>query len=174
MVTRRGKTEGTMNKTFRLDKSLVELLENEARIRNVTTNALVSDLIDKDLRKGYALRGINTVLVPALAMKLFTEGLSTDETIVEIAEKVSKDALGRTVPRKLGGSMSVEAILQAVKLLNECDESEQNGKKMLIISHYCGRNYSLFLGAFHKAVFASVGANVNYSISDDAVILQFD
>ena len=83
-------------------------------------------------------------------MRLLTEGLSPDEKIVEIAEKVSKDALGRTVPKQLSGSISVEAVLQAVRLLNDCDESEHDGRKIVIISHYCGRNYSLYLGAFHK------------------------
>ena len=41
MMAENRKTERRMNKTFKLDESIVKLLENESKIRDVSPNALV-------------------------------------------------------------------------------------------------------------------------------------
>ena len=79
MTMQSKKTEHTTIKSFRLEDSTISFLEQAARIRKISPNAIVKELIEKDLRKGNALRGLNTVVSTSYTMKLLTEGLSPDE-----------------------------------------------------------------------------------------------
>jgi len=160
-------------RSFRLENSNIELLEREAQARNVSSNAIVNELIGKGLRKERGMRGVKYTYLTAYTVRLLTERL-TPEEILEIADKAAKDQLHRNILWQQGGSHSARAILEAIKLYWECDESEIEGRKILIVELFCGRNFSFYFGETFKLNFASMGASVNYTYDDDATIFEFD
>ena len=173
MTVESKKPGGSSVRSFRIENSNIELLEREARARDVSPNAIVNELIEKDLRRARGLRGVKNMVITAYTLRLLTERIPP-EAIIEIAEKNAKDHLIRNIPRQQWGSMSAKSILETIKLDWECDETEIDGKKVIIVQLFCGRNFSFFFGETFKHTFASVGVNVKYTYDDDATVFEFD
>jgi len=163
----------TTNRTFRLESSASHLLEQEALDRNISANSVINELIQKDLMRERGFRAVRMIHVPALAIGLLTRDIP-EELVIEAAQKAASDALLKDVQVEVGGSMSSESVLKIIKLLYDCSESEYDGKGKVIVAHYAGRKWSLFLGTLWKSLFASSGKNANFSVDDNAVIFEFE
>ena len=81
------KAEETTNKTFRLEFPATHLLEQEMEDRNLSANAIVNELILKDLRRDRGLRASKPVCAASLIIRLLAEEIS-EEKVIEIGEKL--------------------------------------------------------------------------------------
>ena len=167
----------TRPKSFRIDEHACTLLEQPAKDRNLNTSDVINDLLLHELGEEEILKSRKTIRVNLLTLKLITEALS-EKKIIEIGEKLANDALLIGLPFEIAGETSPTSIQQTMKFLArhwsfEYSEVEHEGKKVVILAHYVGRNYSLLLGTYWKAFLSSVGTSVNLSIDNDAVLLRF-
>ena len=161
-----------------MDEFALDILEQDAKGRNVSANEVINDLILHELSQGTILKSRKMVRINLLTLKLLTEAL-TDEKIVEIGEEMANDALQKDLPFEVAGELSLAAVQKTMRFLSghwpfEYSEVEHEGKKVIILAHYVGRRYSLLLGTYWKARLQSVGAKVDYSFDNDAVIFRFE
>ena len=160
------------NKTFRLNAEASHLLEQEARDRNISVNAVVNRLILNNLKRDRALCAVKRIHVPSQSVRLVTEGLS-GEKMAEIGKELANDVVLRNLPIGVAGTMSGESVLETMKLLYEVHESGPDGRKLVFLVHYAGSKWSLLCGSFWKALFASAGTSVEFSTDDNAVAFKF-
>ena len=168
----------TTSKTFRLDRSEFDILAREARERNVSPNEVVNELIAQDLDREHFLRPMRMIKASSLMLKLITEAVP-DEKIIEIGERLADDTLQKNLPCEVVGELSQESILKTMKYFAgahsyEYTLTEHEGKKIVILAHYVGRSYSLLCATYWKALFATIGEKVSFSIDDSAVVLKFE
>ncbi len=104
-------------------------------------------------------------------MRAITEELS-DEKMAEIGKEMANDVLLKDLPIRVSGTMSPESILETIRLLYEVHESENDGRRIVFLVHYSGSKWSMLCGSFWKAIFASVGKNVDFSTDDNAVVFR--
>jgi hypothetical protein len=167
------KTARTTNKTFRLDKSAARLLEQESKERDLSANAIVNELILKNLRREREFRSMRTFPVSVQTLRILTEELS-DEKVVEIGKRLVNDELLKEFYFRIIGNMTPENILQAMKRNYETTEAEHGGKKVLILALYAGRKWSLLTGILWQTILASAGMEVKFSADENAVIFEYD
>jgi len=91
----------------------------------------------------------------------------------EIGKELANDIVLRDLPVTVSGTLTAESVLETMKLLYEVHESEFNGRKLIFVVHYAGSKWSLLCASFWKALFASAGTNVDFSIDDNAVAFKF-
>ena len=121
------------NKTFRLNIEAYHLLEQEARDRNLSANAVINNLILNNLKRDRALCAVKRIHVPSQSIRLVTEGLS-DERMSEIGRELANDMVLRDLPIGVSGTMSAESVLETMKLLYEFHESVPRWAK----TSFCG------------------------------------
>lgn len=163
--------EHTTNRTFRLLRSAALLLDKESREEGKSVNAIINQLIMKDLRADRADRQLNPVLLPSICVRELIENIP-DEKIVEVANDCAKDALMRYVLLEVDGVASAKSVFDTMRLYNDVTVTENDGKKIAILAHYAGVKYSLFSGTMYKTLFAQVGAKVEFSTDDNAVVFE--
>ena len=106
-------------------------------------------------------------------MRCLTEKLS-DADMIEIGEKLGNDYLIKDISVEATGTLSVEGIIETMKVLYESSESDHNGIRDIIIAHYAGAKFSLLLGTMWKRIIASAGGDVKFLTDDNAVIFEFN
>ena len=141
--------------TFRLDENVVNQLEDEARIRQISLNALTNQILHRFIEWGRYEQ--KTKMVP-VTMPILNELLRkmTREEIENIAKTVGKNTVEEItllVKKKVDVDSFVSWYLERLKscsVIVEGDDGESY--KTYILSHELGYNWSLL----HKTILESV------------------
>jgi len=165
-------SQTTANKTFRLSTSAIQLLEQEAHDKQESVNAVINELVLKNLKNERDLRGTTTFPVSIQTLRLLSEELS-DEKISEIANKLLNDGVQREFYHHVIGTMTPEGVLQAMKRHYHLSETETGGRRILILSLYCGKKWSLLTGLIWQALLASAGLDVKLSTDDNSAMFEY-
>ena len=140
--------------TFRLDENVVNRLEDEASIRQISLNALTNQVLLRFIEWGRYEQ--KTKMVP-VSMSILNEllGRITREEIENIAKTVGKNT-AEEITLFVKKSMNVESFvswyLERMKSCSVIAEDNDNETQMYILSHDLGYNWSLL----HKTILESV------------------
>jgi hypothetical protein len=173
-----GRSDETFSRAFRLNKTALDALHQEAKKGSVTINTIVNELVMKHIMVDRILEKYHPVTITSAVLKLFTEGLSEDR-IIEIAEETANDVFLKNFPAEATGDDSTAGILQTLKdfpLVGgeyEYSEDEYGGKKIVILVHDVGKNWSLFIATYWKNLLSQKGLDVKISATEKAAVLQF-
>jgi len=159
----------TVTKTFRLEKSAIDLLEQEAIDRGISTNSVLNDIILNNLKRERKLRPVKTAIVNTHMIRRLADSLAED-ALVKIAEGNSNNALIRRIASDEGGTLTVQSVLETMKLIEDVSISSEGQKKFVILGHFAGEKWSVVQATFWKSLFRAAGANVDYSCDENAVI----
>lgn len=161
----------TTNRTFRLLKSAADVLEQVSRDRSLSENAIINELIMKNLRVETVERQLKPVSLPAMTFRALFEKLPA-EKVIEVAKNDANDGLIRNVFIEADGVLSPKSILRAMKTHHDVSETHYDGKMKVVLAHYAGRNYSLLVGTMYQTLFALAGLKVEFSIDEDGVLFD--
>ncbi|HMK84205.1 MAG TPA: hypothetical protein VK503_10850 [Candidatus Bathyarchaeia archaeon] len=169
----RSKSPATTNRTFRLDAEAARLLEKESKERDISINAIVNELIVRDLRRDRDFRGVRIFPTSIQVLRLLTEEPS-DDKILEIANKLLNDSVHLELYRRMIGDFTLENVLAAMKRNYEFVETRHDHKRIIILALYAGRKWSLLNGAIWQGLFKLAGLEVEYSVDENSVKFEFE
>ena len=78
------------------------------------------------------------------------------------------------MPSELYGGGSYESVVRTMKVLHDVLETESNGKRVLVMSHFAGRKYSLLVGIMYETLFARYGARVKFVTNENHVTFTIE
>jgi hypothetical protein len=172
------RSEETLNRAFRLNKVALDVLHQEAKKRSVTVNTIVNELVMKYVMVDRIMKKYQPVIVASSTLKLFAETLSEDR-IIEIAEEAANDVLLKDFPADETGDESAAGVLQALKVFSlvtgeyDYSEEEYGEKKIVILAHDAGKNWSLFTAMYWKNLLSHKGVDVKISATEKVAVIQF-
>jgi len=143
--------------TFRLDENVVNQLEDEARIRQISLNVLTNQILHRFIEWGRYEQ--KTKMVP-VTMPILNELLSkmTREEIENIAKTVGKNTVEEItllVKKKVDVDSFVSWYLERMKSCSVIVEGDDDEiYKTYILSHELGYNWSLLHQTILQSVFS--------------------
>jgi hypothetical protein len=141
--------------TFRLDESIANKLDDEAKSRQVSLNALTNQILHRFVEWDRYEQKIRIVPVTTPVLMEFLNRMTREE-IENIAKTVGKNTVEEItllVKKRLDVDSFVSWYLERMKSCSVIEEDNDNEThKMYILSHELGYNWSLL----HKTILESV------------------
>ena len=162
--------------TFRLDENVVNQLEDEARIRQISLNALTNQILHRFIEWGRYEQ--KTKMVP-VTMPILNELLRkmTREEIENIAKTVGKNTVEEItliVKKSLNVESFVSWYLERMKSCSVIVEDNDNETQMYILSHDLGYNWSLLHKTILESVFSQrLNVPLETQISNGTIAFKF-
>ena len=169
----------TVNRAFRLDRAMLTALQEESRLRNMTVNAIINELVTRHVTVDLVIEKYHPVVIGSLILKLLCDAVP-EERVVEIAtESANQNILLGDFPEDISRDDSAEGILRALKTFcretHDYEYSEEvfGGKRSIIMVHDAGKNWSLFTATYWKNTLSRKGVNAKIFTTEKAAVLQF-
>ena len=162
--------------TFRLNENVVNQLEDEARIRQISLNALTNQILHRFIEWGRYEQ--KTKMVP-VTMPILNELLRkmTREEIENIAKTVGKNTVEEItliVKKSLNVESFVSWYLERMKSCSVIVEDNDNETQMYILSHDLGYNWSLLHKTILESVFSQrLNVPLETQISNGTIAFKF-
>lgn len=166
----------TVTRTFRLDKILTKMLEEEAAKEKITVNSLVSRMLwNYQKRCQYCLH-YNLMLVDPTVFKAMLENMS-DEAVEKLGSSlgpsVMKENLARLGMSPAEGSVEfivVEALGQWTKWY-DADVGQTSNGRVYYLHHILGKKWSIFLKNFFEQAMAQLlNLNLKIETTENSII----
>ena len=169
-------SEKVVARSFRISKRGYEGLEQISKERNVTINTIVREIVDQYVDYEYACSRLKICHVDMTLLKFLTDGIPK-EKLIEFAKTyahsieggMDMNRSGEPTFESLMNSMRIQCKYNSEKLVEMTHES----KKIAILIHEVGLNYSEFVANYYKALFEAVGVKTDYTADENAVVLKF-
>jgi hypothetical protein len=165
----------TRTKTFRLSEEAAWIIEHESKDRGLSENLIANELITNQLRRLRVERqlGLNTISLSDSIVRAILDNVS-DDVIIEIADQSSECTLLADAPLELYGSRSCESVISMMKLCHEVAETSNSGKRVLVMTHFGGKKYSLLVGKMYEGMFARTGTKVKLLLDENHVVFTVE
>ena len=100
------------------------------------------------------------------------------EKIIEFARTYARDTIEGGFVLKEHPNISKEDIMNEVKIYCKYNsirvvETSNNSKKIVILVHDVGLNFSLFNAIYYQTLFDAIGVKTEYSADENAIVLTF-
>lgn len=169
-------SERDVARSFRLSKRAFEGLELVAREKNTTVNSVLREIVDQYVDYEYTCTKMKVIHVDATFLRFLTDAVPK-EKLIEFAKTYANTIEGGTSLSEPSDG-SFESIMHALKIQCKYNseklvEMTHDSKKVAIIVHEVGLNFSLFIANYYKALFASIGVKVECTADENAAVLRF-
>ncbi|MDE1828784.1 MAG: hypothetical protein KGI25_00525 [Thaumarchaeota archaeon] len=165
----------TQSLTLRLPKSSVNKMKKIAARKNMTTNALASQIVDSFL--GWELNAAEAgwVVMPKPFLIGLLEKLDK-ETVVSVTSQLAKH-LAKDITHYMKGKHSLQEWLSIIRGRAErsgfhLTEHQQNHGIVIIMQHDMGENWSIYFKTFYENVFSDLGVKVEFDYTDKSIIIK--
>jgi predicted DNA-binding ribbon-helix-helix protein len=170
-------SEKVIARSFRLDKRAFEGLEHIAREKNVTVNSVVRDIVDQYVDYEYSCSKLKVIHVDATFLKFLTD-IVPREKLIEFAKSYANTIEGGLSMRE-SYDQTVESLINEMRIQSKYNseklvETTHESKRIVILVHEVGLNYSVFVANYYKALFELIGVKVDYTADENAVVLKFE
>ena len=161
--------------SFRIDTGLLDDLEQEANLKQISLNTLANQIF-REYIEWYASApksGYVTVR-KSLLVEMLNE--MTEEKILEYAKITAKDS--RDINYLFTGEYTLHSALKVIEHKIRISgyryrRELKNDIQTYVIQHDLGRKWSLYLGALFKSEFDEVGhRDAEFEISDNALVFR--
>ena len=166
----------TATSSFRLDKSSLEAIQDEAKKQNVSVNTLLNQLALTYANYDRPMKRFQMIKLPASTFRYILEGADR-ETIIRAGEAAGND-VPKTYILAKWGDITAENCLEYLRTMSihaklfEYSEVVHEGKLSVTLSHNFGANGSLFLKHYVQAIFAPLGKLPKFSPDENAVVFE--
>jgi hypothetical protein len=169
------RTESSRPASFRIDGGLMDALQHEADLKQISLNTLANQIF-KEYVEWYAgapKSGYVTVR-KSLIVQMLND--MSEEKILDYAKITSKDS--RDINLLLAGEYTIESVLKVIEHKVRISgyryrQETKNGVQSYIIQHDLGRKWSMYLGSLFKAEFEDVGQKgVEMEILDNILVFR--
>jgi hypothetical protein len=169
---RKRKTE---NRSFRLDATVLEGLEDEAARKKVSVNTLVSQLLANYVETDRHTRRIGDVNMNANVFKLLFNAVS-EKGLLEAAAWGGANVPKAYVLSKWG-TLTLDHLMSYIKenagSSGLYDYSETGAdKKSITLTHTLGMKWSEFLSIYMKLAFQTFGQKVECEYNEQAIAIR--
>ncbi|HJT83214.1 MAG TPA: hypothetical protein VJ697_01920 [Nitrososphaeraceae archaeon] len=164
-------------RSFRIEKDISNILDEESERMGISVNALVNIILKHYSEFSRFLSKIDLVVVNREILinlldltedqNLFKLGLDLGETIPKDIILFWKKELDRQNVFEY-----LEKIICRYGLLGTYDEINQKGDKIIVIRHRLGKKGSLFFHGYIKSIFNMIGLENNIEITDSSVKIK--
>jgi hypothetical protein len=168
----------TVNRAFRMKKSVLEALQQEAKERGISVNWIVDDCLAKHVFDYRVLRKFHPIIEEAGVIKLLCEAIP-EERIIKIGEEMANSVEGMDLSSSITRNDSAESCLEAIRIWAqqtgdyEYSEEIYGDKDVIILGDNLGKNWSLLEATYWKTVLKRKGLDVEVSATEDAAILRY-
>jgi hypothetical protein len=165
----------TENRSFRIDGSTLQGLEEEAARKKVSVNTLVNQLLADYIDVGRHRKRLGTVSLSVSAFEHILAAASDDD--ISQAGRVSGHSVPKAYALSKWGVESVPNVLSFIRenasVTSLYDYSESpSSPKTITLTHSFGRKWSLYLSGFFIAAFEDAGQKVTAEVSDQVIGLK--
>jgi hypothetical protein len=166
----------TTSATFRIDEYAYEIMQQDARMMKISVNTLVNQLLDLYVNSDRFMNEAGLVRITKPNFKQFLEVAPKDE-LAHIGESAGKN-LGKTAILAKRGTMSLATVLEYIQGFAhyggyaKYNETETNGKRVIVLVHDFGRAGSVYIGAYVKPLFEYVSSRPTIALSEDSVVIE--
>ena len=167
--------QDTRSLTLRLSKSSVDKLKKTATKKNMTTNSLVSQIVDSFLEWELNAAEAGWVVMPKPFLIELFENLD-QETVVNVISKISK-RMAKDITHYMKGKHDLQEWLSIIRSRAErsgfnLTEHQQNHSLVIIMQHEMGENWSIYFQTFYENVFADLGVKSEFDYTDKSLIIK--
>ncbi|HJU13234.1 MAG TPA: hypothetical protein VJ792_02120 [Candidatus Nitrosotalea sp.] len=168
--------EKTRSITFRLPEDLVEEIQTEAQLTDVSPNVLVHKILERYTR--WDSRAAKAGYVPVtkgLIHELFER--IPDKDIVEIAERVERKEF-QDITYLLRNEFNIESVFDIIEMRAKVSGQPfryavKGNLHSVVLQHDLGPKWSVYLVARYKAAFEDLGLT-NFKFHTTPNTIQFD
>ena len=159
----------TATSSFRLDKSTLEAIQEEAKKQNVSVNTMLNQLALTYANYDRPMKRFQMIKLPASTFRYILEGADR-ETIIRAGERRGQRRTPRHTSSPSGGTSqrrtawSTSGPCRSTPNSSNTARSSTEGKLSVTLSHNFGANGSLFyLKHYVQAIFAPLGKLPKFS-----------
>lgn len=165
----------TQSLTLRLPRSSIDLLKKIAVKKNMTTNALVSQIVDSFLDWEINAAEAGWVVMPKPFLIELFEKLDQD-TVVNVISQLSK-RMAKDIAHYMKGKHDLQEWLSIIRGRSErsgfhLTEHQQNKSLVIIMQHDMGTNWSIYFKTFYKNIFEDLGVKAEFDHTDKTLIIK--
>ncbi len=165
----------TQSLTLRLPKSSVNKMKKIAERRNMTTNALASQIVDSFLEWEINAAEAGWMVMPKPFLKGLLEKIDK-ETIVSVTSNLAKQ-MAKDITHYMKGKHSLQVWLSIIRARAErsgfnLTEHHQNHNLVIIMQHEMGENWSIYFKTFYENVFSDLGVKSEFDYTDKSIIIK--
>lgn len=160
-------------RSFRVDQAALEILERDAKEKNVSVNTMVNQFILAYANLDRYLEQFPMVKISADGLRVLFEGVS-DEYAKSSARQVAQNMIQSQIMSRRG-DLSLSAILEYFRTVSEYSkvftlkEAESNGKKIVTFYHRYGRKGSIWIHEYVVALLELAGVHPKIKTTDNSV-----
>jgi hypothetical protein len=166
-----------VGRSFRLSRRGYEGLQNVAKERNTTVNSILNELVEQYIDYEYEVSRQKVMHIAVPFLKFLTDRVPKEE-LIQFGRNFARTIEGGVVLRQYQ-SLQLESLIGIVRIYCKYNsirlvETRHDSKRILIMVHEVGLNYSHFSGSYYKALFEIIGTKVDYTADENAVVFTFD
>ncbi len=164
-------------RSFRLDESALQKLEEEAKRRNVSTNTLLNQLVSNfvNFDRFFEKLGMMKVAHPFFSHLLQS---ASEEEVINAGRVAGRDVPKAIISAK-DGAITLHAAIGFLRMMGDYanlykySEVGEEGTRTLTLMHELGPKGSLFLIHYVGGVLELSGVRPKYSSTDHSVTIEF-
>lgn len=173
------KEDESINKTFRLKRTIMKRIEGDAKREGLSTNALVNNILTRYAEWDRVANEIGFVsLAPNMIHAILD--CSTQELMIKAGELIAQNACFKDLSLHYFQDYDVEKFLKLTFLLQKYGnnykvqgERNQHGGTDLSLYHDFGKKWSNLMGFLLHSELIRLGLEHTFEISDNAVVFRF-
>jgi len=166
----------TATASFRVDKSALDALHEDAKMQNVSVNTLLNQLLLTYANYDRPMKRFQVVKLPASTFRHILEG-AQEETLAEAGNSAGSD-VPRTYILAKRGKLTVENCLDYLRTMSthaklfDYSEVSNDGTLSVTLSHNFGAKGTLFLQHYVQSIFVPLEKELKFSFDDNAVVFE--
>ena len=171
-----GTTKPSVSAHFRVWTDVFESLEEEAKVRRVSLNALVNQLLSSHTRDDVLLEELGYLKMRKDVFRVILEMLPDDK--MEEFGRLTASHGSATEILARSGAIDLEAVLENLRVSSRFGwfsvyEKKIKGRRTVSLIHDFGPKYSMSLGAAVSTQFALVGIRPKIMTTDSSVMVEY-
>ena len=169
------RAERAISRSFRLSKSILDGLEEEATLQKISTNALVSKILSDYVELERFSQPFGTIRVGRDTVRDFLQMVPEDE-LQKAGLKAGK-GLPIAVMSAKYGKVNADSVLRFIRdyfgysNLVRYSEKRQNGSTTITLAHELGLKLSSFIEAYLQPSFDLANIKVKESLKSDHALM---
>jgi len=171
-----GSNQSSVVGHFRVWKNVYDSLEDEARIRKVSLNTLVNQVLSTYARDDVLWEEMGYVKLTKIAFRSFLSRIPDDELEKLGAVLATNTPSAMMMARK--GAVDLDAVLDYLRFRSRFGwfsirETKRDGREIFCFMHDFGPRDSVLLRCYFKTLFGLIGMNPKITTTSSSVVVEY-
>ena len=171
------KSKKTIIRSFRIGEGSFKVLEEEAALLNVSINTLVDQIIGVHTSYERFMKKFGMMRMARSTFRRLLE-ISPEDKVAQAARQHMKE-MGKIAIIAKYGELSLTSLINTLFLMmtyggwGEFVETESSQyTRVITLMHPMGKNGSIYLCSFVKALFEEINVEPRITTTDEAVVIE--